>query len=75
MRKKGENFESYLRRHNKKLIASGLVKSHRKRQFRIDPINKVRRKKQALFGRKLASRRDFLIKIGKLKEDLTRNRW
>ncbi|MBL7058157.1 hypothetical protein ISS03_02350 [Patescibacteria group bacterium] len=73
-RKKGENFESFFRRHNKRVLRSGMPKKVRALQHLLPKANKLLRKKMALFGRKLSSDREYQIKIGKLKEDVSR-RW
>ncbi|MCX6800528.1 MAG: hypothetical protein NT091_05285 [Candidatus Falkowbacteria bacterium] len=73
-RNKGENFESFFRRHNKRVLRSGRPKEVRARQYRPKKINKALKKKMALFGRVLHRNREYLKKIGKLKDDVTK-RW
>lgn len=71
-RKKGENFESFFRRHNKRVLRSGRSKEVRANQHLLPTVNKSLRKKMALFGRKLSKNREYLKKIGKIKEDLNK---
>jgi len=73
-RKKGESFESFLRRFNKRLQQSGKLIQARSVQYRQPRINKTQQKKRALVGMKLKSQREYLKKIGKLKEE-TNKRW
>jgi len=73
-RKKGESFESFLRRFNKRLQQSGKLIQARQAQYRQPRINKTQQKKRALVGMKLRSQREYLKKIGKLKEE-TSKRW
>jgi ribosomal protein S21 len=73
-RKKGENFESFLRRFNKTLIKSRKLKEVRARKFRSKKKNKHHQKEYALVSKKLREKKAYLIKIGKLKEDV-KKRW
>jgi ribosomal protein S21 len=73
-RKKGESFESFLRRFNKTLIQSRKLKEVRQRQYVTQPRNKNKQKKFALMGLKIRSKKEYLKKIGKLKEE-TKNKW
>jgi len=73
-RKKGENFEAFLRRFNKTLIRSKKLKEVRDRKFLVPKKNKAKQKASALFGMKLKEKTEYLKKIGKIKED-TRTRW
>lgn len=68
-RKKGETFESLLRRFNKKVQQSGKLIQSRKIQFFESPPNRNRRKEKALRRLKITQQREFLKKIGKLKEE------
>ena len=69
-RKKGESFESFLRRFNKKLKNSQKLLEARKRQHIAPKRNKNLQKKSALIGLKLKSKREYMLKTGKLKADL-----
>ena len=67
-RKKGESFESFLRRFNKKLIQSGKLLQARKVRFYQDPVSKVKLRASALRRKEMSSKREYLRKIGKLDE-------
>jgi ribosomal protein S21 len=69
-RKKGESFESFLRRYNKAMIQSGKLAEARQRQHRLKKKTKRKQKENALYGMKLKEKRDYLRKTGKLKEDV-----
>ena len=73
-RKKGENFESFLRRFNKTLIRSKKLQQVRKKQYLTPKKNKFKQKEYALVSRSLREKRDYLRKTGKLKEE-PRNKW
>ena len=74
-RKKGEKFESFLRRHNQNVTRSGNPKLIRFKKFVSQKLNKFQKKKRALFGQKLRHNREYMQKIGKLKEDERNKRW
>ena len=67
-RKKGENFESFLRRFNKSLKQSQKLTEARSKQHTEDKVNKHKQKKKALIGMKLKAKREYLEKTGKLPE-------
>lgn len=67
-RKKGESFESFLRRFNKKLIQSGKLLQARKVRFYQDPVSKIKLRESALRRKEMSSKREYLRKIGKLEE-------
>lgn len=48
-KRKGENFNSLLYRFNLKLKRSGLFKEVKKRRFFTRPVNKIKRRKSALY--------------------------
>lgn len=73
-RKRGESFESFLRRFSKRLQQSGKLREARKRQHTIPKITKNKQKLRALVGKKLHAQREYLKKIGKYKEE-PRKRW
>jgi ribosomal protein S21 len=73
-RKKGESFEGFLRRFNKTLIRSRKLNEVRKRKYLQPKKNKSQQKEYALVSNKLRSKKEYLRKIGKLKEE-TRGRW
>jgi ribosomal protein S21 len=73
-RKKGESFEGFLRRFNKALIQSRKLNEVRQRQHRKPKKNKNKQKEYALMGIKIRSKKEYLKKTGKLKEDV-RKKW
>jgi ribosomal protein S21 len=73
-RKKGESFESFLRRFNKTLIKSGKLMEVRSRKFRPEKMNRNKIKKRALISKEYREKREYLRKTGKLKEE-TKGRW
>lgn len=73
-RKKGENFEGFLRRFNRALIKSQKLNQARKRNFRPEKANKAKKKEQALLTKRIKEKNEYLRKIGKLKEE-PRRKW
>lgn len=67
-RKKGESFESFLRRFNRKLIQSGKLLQARKVRFYKPPVGKENVRASALRRKKLLEKKEYLRKIGKLEE-------
>ncbi len=68
-RKKSESFESLLRRFNRRLIESGRILQAKKIQFHQKSKNKNAKKSSALRRKELREKRDYLRKIGRLKEE------
>ena len=68
-RKKGETFESFLRRFHKKLQQSGRLIQSRKIRFYERPKSKSKLRKDALRRLEIKSKREYLKKIGKLKDE------
>ena len=68
-RKKGEGFESFLRRFNKTLIKSRKLKQARGAQYLTPKKNKSQQKKYALVSMKIREKNEYLKKIGKIKEE------
>ncbi|MFH1822474.1 MAG: 30S ribosomal protein S21 [Patescibacteria group bacterium] len=68
-RKKGESFESFLRRFNKGMQQSGKLFTIRQRKYLTPKKNKRQQKEYALTSLKLRNKREYLKKIGKLKEE------
>ena len=64
-RKKGETFESLLRRFSKRMIQSGKILQAKKIRFIEKSTNKNLSKKLALRRLKIKSKKDYLRKIGK----------
>ena len=73
-RKKGESFESFLRRFNKSLLSSRKLNEVRKRRYLSQDKNKNKQKEYALVSIKIREKNEYLKKIGKIKED-PRRRW
>ena len=73
-RKKGESFEGFLRRFNKTLIRSRKLNEVRHRKYLQPKKNKSQQKEYALTSNKLRSKKEYLRKTGKLKEEI-RGRW
>lgn len=74
-RKKGETFESLLRRFHKKLQQSGRLIQSRKIRFHEKEKNRNQLKKDALRRKEITAKREYLKKIGKLKEEFKTPRY
>ena len=72
-RKKGESFESLIRKFNKRMQQSGKVLQAKKVRYLESKPNKNLQKKLALRRLKIAKQKQYLSKVGKLKEE-TRGR-
>lgn len=70
-RKKSETFESLLRRFHKKLQQSGRLIQSRKIRFYERPVNKTKAQRDALRRKDIREKREYLKKIGKLKDEKT----
>ncbi len=68
-RKKAESFESLIRRFNKRLVQSGKVLQAKKVRYEEKQPNKNLRRKLALRRIKVRGEKEYLRKIGKLKEE------
>lgn len=68
-RKKGESFESFLRRFNKRLQQSGKLMEARQNRYNKKDKNASQTKKSALISLKLKKTKEYERKIGKVKED------
>jgi len=64
-RKKGETFESLLRRFNKRMLQSGKILQAKKVRFLEKEPNKNLSKKLALRRLKIKAKKEYLKKIGK----------
>jgi len=73
-RKKGESFEGFLRRFSRGLQNSKKLLVVRKTKYLKPKKSKSEKKKSVLIGKKLHSKREYLKKTGKLKEE-PRKRW
>lgn len=72
-RKKSETFESLLRRFHKKLQQSGRLIQSRKIRFHERDKNKNAQRKEALRRKQIKEKREYLKKIGKLKDEYPTN--
>lgn len=68
-RKKGESFESFLRRFNKGLKNSKRLNTARGKMSLTPKKSKRKQKEYALRSLELRKKREYLRKIGKLPED------
>lgn len=68
-RKKGETFESLLRRFQTRIKESGKILQAKKIRFYATDKNKNLRRKSALEKMRRTQTRDYLKKIGRLKEE------
>lgn len=68
-RKKGETFESFVRRFNRKLQQSGKLIQSRKIRFYERPKSRTKTRMDALRRKDITQKREYLKKIGKLKEE------
>ncbi len=73
-RKRGEGFEAFLRRFNKRLQQSGKLYLARQVQYLRPKKSREEQKKSALIGKKYREKKEYLRKIGKLEEE-DRRRW
>ena len=73
-RKKGESFEVFLRKFNRRLIQSKKLFEVRKGRFASKTLNKAAQKKRALVGKKIRNEKEYLKKTGKLVEE-NRRQW
>lgn len=72
-RKKGESFEGFLRRFNKRLQQSKKIVKARKNRYRQPEKNNRQVKQGALIGLELRKKKEYLRRIGKL--DDHKKRW
>lgn len=68
-RKKGESFESLLRRFGRRIQESGKVLEARKIRFFSEKPNKNKVRESALRRLEKREKRDYLMRIGQLKEE------
>ena len=67
-RKKGESFEAFLRRFNKRLQQSGKLMEARRGRYNRKDKNETQKKKSALVSLKLKHKKEYERKIGKVEE-------
>ena len=68
-RKKGESFESFLRRFNKRLQLDGKLMTARQNRYHQAVPSKRQIRLGALVRKELREKRDYLRRTGKLKDD------
>lgn len=68
-RKKGESFEGFLRRFNKRLQLDGKLMLVRKSRYHKDDPNKRQVRLSTLVRKGLREKRAYLRRIGKLKDE------
>ena len=68
-RRKGESFDSMLRRFTKRIQQSGRLLQAKKTRFHTRPKNKNAARESALRRLEIAEKREYLIKIGRLVEE------
>jgi ribosomal protein S21 len=73
-RKKGETFESFLRRFNKRLQQSGDLMSARKNRYHRKDKNEHQKKTSALIGLELRHKKEYQRRTGKFKDEMM-GRW
>lgn len=73
-KKKGESFESMLRRFSRRIQESGRMLQARKIRFHETGKSKNAERAAALRRNELAEKREYLLKSGKMKEDDFRRR-
>ena len=73
-RKKGETFESFLRRFNKRLIQSKVVLEFKSKQYTLKPKSRNYKKKVAVSRLKYKDKMEYLKKTGRLPEEMTKNK-
>ena len=71
-RKRGESFDSMLRRFSRRVQLSGKIRQAKKIRFHTGPRNESEIKKSALRRLELARHYDKLAKQGKLPEEKTK---
>jgi len=73
-RKKGESFESFLRRFNRKLFESGKLIQFKKVAYHQNKKSRNLQKQSALVKMSKREKREYLQKIGRLPEEDTKYR-
>lgn len=68
-RKKGESFESLLRRFNRKMQLSGKVLQAKKVRFHASPKTKRQKRESALHRARARVLREYLLRSGKVTEE------
>lgn len=73
-RKDNESFDGLLRRFNKRLQQSRILLRIKEDRFHQRPVSKLKAKRRALKGAELKSEREYLKKVGRTPEPVTRKR-
>lgn len=68
-RKKGESFEAFLRRFKKRVIESRVIMRAQEKRFRQRNFNKNKVKSMTLRRILISAEKEYLRKIGKLKDE------
>lgn len=68
-KKKSESFESLVRKFNRRIQQSGKVLQAKKIRYKEQPVNKNKRKKLTTRRLEINSKKEYLKKTGKIKED------
>lgn len=68
-RRKGESFDSMLRRFSKRIQQSGRLLQAKKTRYHAKEKNKNSARESALRRLEIAEKRDYLIKIGRLVDE------
>ena len=68
-RKRGETFESLLRRFGKRIMQSGVLLQFKKIRYLRKESNRNTRRRDALYRLEAQGKREYLQKMGLLKED------
>jgi len=68
-RKKGETFESFVRRFNRKMMQSGTILDFKRKSYKKKPVSRNRRQTETLARKVYKSKREYLKKTGRLPEE------
>jgi small subunit ribosomal protein S21 len=68
-RRKGESFESLLRRFNRRVQQSGKLLEARKVRFHSKPPNKTKVRASALHRQAVKAKREYLLRAGQFVEE------
>lgn len=74
-RKKGETFESLLRRFTRHLVKSNRLNIAKENRFHSKDTSRNSKKQATLTRLKMGKKREYLKKIGRLEEKDTNRRW
>lgn len=73
-RKKGESFEAFMRRFKKRIIESRVMRRVQEKRYRQKPRNRNKEHMVALRRKEISAKKEYLRKIGKLKDEDNRGR-